>query len=155
MIVKAGLNANGEAKCFLEAIHLEKVPVDITRVCPGLWSFYAAKATCLPQGCVVVDDVPVPRCNSGTGSEMTARMGICTQWVLCRAWQDKSRCGGRSLGKLPESALRSTYVLHPSHSASETVTSGSRKGAGSHRGNNINYQSCFSSLGLPMAWHIN
>lgn len=33
----------------------------------------------------------------------------------------KSHCGGRSLGKLPGSALRSTYVLHPCHSASETA----------------------------------
>ena len=83
------------------------------------------------------------------------RIYFCAQLALCRVWQLNWNCCDRCLGELPGSALRSTYMLYRGHSASETVTSGSREGARNHRGNKINYQVYFSSAWLPMAWHIN
>lgn len=83
----------------------------------------------------------LPECAS-VPSEFWAGPGRLIHTVLAEAWVS---CQGVHWGAL-------TCCIPAS--ASETVTSGSRKGAGSHGGNNINYQSCFGSLGLPVAWHI-
>lgn len=136
MIARAELNTNGEAKCFLEAVQVVKVLVAVTRMVVILHSWGH-----VPKGWTATDDIPVLRCSSGTGVKCLPECEFCAG-------------PGRLIHtKLPGSALRGTEMLHPSHSSSETATPGSRKGAGSHGGNNINYRSCFSSLELPMAWH--
>lgn len=159
MISNFKLNPNGEAKCFLD-----DSSKDIEGTLPEEdageynWSMPTMVRPYVCQKAVVMYNITIPRCYLETENEiitLTMRQNI----HLCSAssvqvWQANSNCCSRCLCKLPGSALRSTYMLYPSHLALNRVTSGSREGQRNHRGNNINYQSYFSNVWLPLAWYI-